>query len=152
MKMKLFAVLMLCIGWISCSSDDKQDVATDPEGTVELNLGTYGYHAFYLVNLADNVFFSFEADSFTVYRADITNIGKVDGLSSIQYIPAVGPWKSDPRGWERIAIKPGNGYIIRSHDNTVYTRIYVMDFIKGADGDKVIGVRIKYQSPWLDYK
>lgn len=147
-----FIIAAMLVMGCSKSDNDQKVVNADPEGTVEMDLATYGFHGQYEINLADNVSISLEEDSLTVYRAVVTNIGKVESLSAIQYVPAVGPWKDGPGGWERIAVKPKHGYIIRSRDNQVYTRIFVEALNMGANDKDIIGAHIKFQSPWMDYK
>ena len=149
-------MLVLGIGSLSCSKDDeKQDVTADPDGTTELDMSFYGDGYYCFINMPDDVYLEFRSDSVTFYRCDLLSLGPVNNLSDIVRVP-VGPWKI---GWGRFALKPKHGYILRSHDNKVYARIYVSSLVMGPyyGGGKVQDYRIveahvKYQSPWLDYK
>lgn len=143
----------------ACSSDEEQqEVAADPDGTVELNMSFYSDSYYSFINLPDEVCLEFRSDSVTFYRCDLLSLGPIDNLSAIQRVP-VGPWKRGKEGWGRFAVKPKHGYILRSHDNTVYTRIYVSSltmgpYIEGAGvkDNRIVEAHVKYQSPWLDYK
>ena len=159
MKKVFYSVMSVVLSAIlltACSSDDElQEVTADPDGTEELNMSFYSDSYYCFKNLPDEVFLEFRSDSVTFYRCDLLSLGPVDNLSDINRVP-VGPWK---RGWGRFALKPKHGYILCSHDNKVYTRIYVSSLVMGPymEGGRVqdyriVEAHIKYQSPWQDYK
>lgn len=67
-----------------------------------------------------------------------STVGKVKGLSQIQKIPQTG-WA------EAVGALPGYGYV--AEYNGIYCRLYVTDYLKDSEGNK-IGAILKYQAPF----
>lgn len=69
----------------------------------------------------------------------IASIGQVSGLGNITDIPLSG-WS------DNVAVEIGNGYVY--YDGSQYYRIYAVQWLKDALTDAIIGVELKYQSPF----
>ena len=153
--MAMFFVAVLTLGFTSCGDDDDDNGTnggSDPEGTITINMrnrnngNTEIYlddSSFYMkIDAADNLCV---IKNNYYYETEIACVGKVKGLGSINSIPESG-WSS------KSLVQPGYGYVVRNHSYdgeiyTVYTRVYVVDYMKTTDGG-IIGATVKYQSPW----
>lgn len=69
----------------------------------------------------------------------IASIGPVKGLGNITDIPLTG-WS------DQVAVTIGNGYVY--YDGNQYYRIYAVQWLKDVVLDGIIGVEIKYQTPF----
>lgn len=69
----------------------------------------------------------------------IASLGPVSGLGNITDIPLTG-WS------DNVAVEIGNGYVY--YDGKDYYRIYAVQWIKDVLTDGIIGVELKYQSPF----
>lgn len=79
-------------------------------------------------------------NNFTCNSGMIASIGPVAGLGNITDIPLTG-WS------DKVAVTIGNGYVY--YDGNQYYRIYAVQWLKEAGvADAIIGVELKYQSPF----
>ena len=138
--MMLFFVATTMLTFASCNKDDDNG---DDSGT-ELRLQEHvdfidisGCNALWI----ENQWFSFHnVSGWSIpYTGEIANVGKVNGLSSINEIPA--------NGWATSApVVKGNGHVVRwthIYGSCIYYRIYVKDLITDSAG-KFLGAVIRY--------
>jgi len=150
------------------ASENSSNSAPDPEGTITVAMrsGNWMYtnaatkvqpdgciSSFFYITTDDN----FVGGSSDYYDAGndwkFVTVGKMSGLGNISKIPKSG-WAAP------VAVTPNTGYVARcvnlvgdgygnywSSKDTVYVRIYVMDYIVDTSGG-VIGANVKYQSPF----
>lgn len=165
MKTRWFIYLVVALfsfSFVACGDDDEggtrdnPSTASDPAGTVVANLANNstvklsvnnhapsGYDPEIKLNSSNNL---------RVWGAgcEIVSVGSVNGLSSINKVPANG-WTSE------VAAIPGYGYIIRwvtsstydeSSKTWIYTygyiRLYVVDWMTSTTGG-IMGCTVKYQ-------
>lgn len=158
-------ITMVCIGTMSSCSKDDDEVKNDgyeqtenvsikdPEGTIVVNMESGADGNYYKIgNLCEihiDAANNFQGNNNNGYTIEFVTIGKVDGLSKIDYIPTSGWAKS-------VAVVAGTGYVMRySHSGKHYARIYVVDYLgqtytdeQGNNYGTITGATIKYQEPF----
>lgn len=98
-----------------------------------------GFTRAYLYLSGLNLGFVDNPDNLPSPRGIISCCGSVNGLAYINNIP------SD--GWgDWTAVLPGYGYV--GEVDGTYIRIYVIDYVKSAEGN-IIGAIFKYQYPFV---
>lgn len=139
--MMLFFVATTMLTFASCNKDDDNG---DDSGT-ELRLQEHvsfidmsGGHAYLWIE--DQRFSFHYVSGWSIqYTGEIANVGKVNGLSSINEIPA--------NGWATSApVVKGNGYVVRwtyIYGSCIYYCIYVKDLITDSAGN-FLGAVIRY--------
>lgn len=132
----------------SCGSDDDEITPNeggivpgkdmpDPEGTITLSIRDSDNGKTNLDNIIiDNENFTHDYSP-NIYFA---SIGSVKGLGNVTDIPTTG-WAS------KVAVIPGNGYVVCDIYKEKFYRIYVTDYIVGTTGG-IIGAEVKYQTPF----
>lgn len=128
----------------SCSKDDEPtdpnkpsnvDPVTptgDPVGTVTMRMRNDNATKLNGIKLSsDNNFFC--------EYGMIASLGPVTGLGNVTDIPLTG-WT------DQIAVTIGNGYVY--YDGNNYYRIYAVQWLQEAVTTEVIGVELKYQTPF----
>lgn len=127
----LFFVATTMLTFASCNKDDDNgdDSGTELRLQEHVSFINIGGEAYLWI---ENQRFSFHYASWSIaYTGEIANVGKVNGLSSINEIPA--------NGWATSApVVKGNGYVVRwTHKNgsCIYYRIYVKDLITDSAGN-----------------
>lgn len=139
--------LLLSVG--ACSSTDpdygeqhsSETNVPDPTGTVTISMrNDDGTSLDGLYISADN--------NFHGYNFMIADIGSVNGLGNVSYIPMTG-WAS------KVAVVPGHGYVAAEATwqyggtyNVKYYRLYVTEYIIAAGSNGIIGADVKYQKPF----
>lgn len=111
----------------------------DPAGTVKLSMRSEAAVGDNKTEL-DGCLWIDDADNFYVYDGSIVDLGSMKGLGNVGYIPKTGYVK-------KVAVTPGNGYVMHNEDSGVFYRIYVSNYTKNAVGE-IIGADIKYQKPF----
>lgn len=111
----------------------------DPAGTVKLSMRSEAAAGDSKTKL-DGWLWIDDADNFYVYDGSIVDLGSMKGLGNVGYIPKTGYVK-------KVAVTPGNGYVMHNEDSGVFYRIYVSNYTKNAVGE-IIGADIKYQKPF----
>ena len=171
----LLAVSLVCVGFTSCEKDNGDNdeyieirLRNDNNGGGSINLlwvdsachhvghnqwsGDYDYWEGADVNLSINA-----SDNFVTYSpwsssygsGDIVCVGDVSNIGKIKNIPSSG-WTKE------LAVRPGKGYIVRHmvHSDEVsfckYARIYVVEYLEGANSGGIIGAVVRYQDNWKD--
>ena len=141
--MMLFFVATTMLTFASCNKDDDNGDDSGTELRVQEHVPFIGANGGYSYLQIENQRFSFYYVSgwSITYTGEIANVGKVNGLSSINEIPA--------NGWATSApVVKGNGYVVRwTHKNgsCIYDRIYVKDLITDSAGN-FLGAVIRYDS------
>lgn len=124
----------------------------DPAGTVEVNMPNNGTKV-YLPEMGD---ISIDAGNNFVCGGflDIISVDAVSSLGNITSVPNTGFSSS-------VAVKPGNGYIVRyrtgasyindkiNYQIVRYARLYVVDNLVSVGGG-LAGAVVKYQANWND--
>lgn len=136
----LMAYIIFAMASISVTSCEKDENASDPEGTIELDMRKKGQGGNWL-SVGSVQFRISAADNFQ--GALFIDVGSVNGLSSIKKIPNNSVWSNE------VAVRPGHGYIVTNSKNSNnFMRLYVVRYLKGATSGGVIGAAVKYQYPW----
>lgn len=111
---------------------------SDPAGTIQLSMRKEGEGGTWLgcvrIGKDDNFELSY-------YNDRIASLGAMKGLGNVATIPFSG-WAS------KVAVVPGNGYVVYDGSRDDYYRIYVTEYITGATSGGIIGADVKYQRPF----
>lgn len=144
----VLAAAALTFAAVGCGEDDEPTSGKnntgeqlnpegDPEGTVTVNIGNDGKS----MSLGDISIRMTEDNNFAT-SDKLLSVGKVQGLSSVRNVSAVG-WSS------YVLVQPGYGYVVRngSWSRYKYARLYVEDYVTTTSGG-IMGAKIKYQYPF----
>lgn len=110
----------------------------DPEGTIQLSMRKEGEGGTWLGCVRIGKDDNFELN---YYKDRIASLGAMKGLGNVATIP-FGGWAS------KVAVVPGNGYVVYDGSRDEYYRIYVTEYIAAAVSGGVIGAEVKYQKPF----
>lgn len=144
----VLAAAALTFAAVGCGEDDEPTSGKsntgeqlnpegDPEGTVTVNIGNDGK----AMNIGGISIRMTEDNNFAT-SDKLLSVGKVQGLSSVRNVSAVG-WSS------YVLVQPGYGYVVRneSWSRYKYARLYVEDYVTTTSGG-IMGAKIKYQYPF----
>ena len=120
--------------------DNPFEILPDPEGTIQLSMRDDDNGK----TLLDNIYISDEnfASNYVWSGNPVTfvSLGNMSGLANVKQIPTAG-WAS------KVAVVPGNGYIVYDSSKDTYYRLYVTGYIVSTTGG-IIGADVKYQVPF----
>ena len=132
---------MLTYGCTKPEEDDPSSyVETIEYETATIQVGTsYGYNSHIITYDGEYLI----AESYHTYNGDfetfIASVGKVEGLSAINTIPA--------NFYTEAACVAGNGYVTRVNKTGsnyfTYCRLFVTEIVKDADGNP-LAVKLRY--------
>ena len=138
----LFFVTTLMLTFASCNKDDENGNDSGKEIRLQENVEfiSVGSNRYDFLWIQGQMFtFHYASEWNRDYTGEIANVGKVNGLSSINEIPA--------NGWATSApVVKGNGYVVRwtnRYGSCIYYRIYVKDLITDSAGN-FLGAVIRY--------
>lgn len=169
--------------FVSCKKEKQEEKKEDPAGAIEafvrnddrwsfatISLGQYAYIHWDVLNQgplevgldidgSNNFFLRYDGGQGDEMKEKfIASVGKVNGLGYIETVPSAG-WSA------RLAVQPGNGYVIRYRGSEVqrpyytivdptierYARFYVIEWMTSTYGG-IIGAKVKFESEWTPSK
>lgn len=138
---------MLIMGMVTFTGCGSDDDSTDPNKPENVDAGAnvddpVGTVTMRMRNDTETKLGSMVVTSDNNFQCSsgmIASLGKVNGLGNITDIPLTG-WS------DQMAITIGNGYVY--YDGNQYYRIYTVNWLKDVTTDGIVGVELKYQSPF----
>ena len=161
----LFSIALISMS--SCSKDDDEQSAPDPQGTITANISESTRISFFdeYMNYEILELYLYFPNNFIIYGKEIfdhsyskwyycyisvCNVGKIRGLGDIKKIPQTG-FSTEKKLDTSIACEVGYGYVfkIRSEfsNRDFYVRLYVEELLVSTLGG-IIGAKVKYQYPF----